>query len=165
MPVIKFADLWKSHPLNWNPSEAHPCRLPNGTWEPSLDNQCAIKMSIALTGAGLSTTACPERKCWLKGHKGHVLAAQKLADWLALRGQLGAPSKLIKGKGVKEPAFQTTVSDSVSGKKGIVFCRNFWGDTMTGDHIDVWDGTTMGGGFIHDYFGRSDQVWFWRITV
>ena len=164
MAVIKFADLWKNHPLNWSPSESHPCRNPDGTWEKSLDNQCAIKMSIALAGAGMNMSACHERKCWLKGHKNHVLVAQKLADWLALAAQLGKPAKYIRKQTV-ESVFQQTIVDTIGGKNGIVFCQNFWGTNNQGDHIDVWNGSAMGGNLIHDYFGRSENVWFWNITV
>ena len=165
MPTIRFAELWKNHPLNWIPSEAHPCRSPDGTWDKSLDNQCAIKMSIALAGAGVNMAGCSERKCWLKGHKGHVLVAQALADWLAKGSQLGVPSKLVKAKGIEQTAFQQTVIDTINGKKGVVFCRNFWGTNNQGDHIDVWNESVMGGSLVHDYFGRSDQVWFWEIKV
>ncbi len=164
MTIIKFAELWKNHPLNWSPSEAHPCRKPDGTWEPSLDNQCAIKMSIALAGAGINMSACSERKCWFKGHKNHVLVAQKLADWLSRSAQLGTPKKFIRRQ-TKEAVFQQTVVSAINGKQGIVFCQNFWGANNQGDHLDVWNGLAMSGNLLHDYFGRSANVWFWEIKV
>ena len=161
---IKFAKLWSSHPLNWSPPEAHPCRSPDGTWHSSLDNQCAIKLSIALAGAGINMSVCRERKCWLKGHKNHVLVAQKLANWLAQPSRLSKPTKFIK-KGIEQAVFQDNVVNSIKGMNGVVFCQDFWGTNNQGDHIDVWKSSTMSNNQVYDYFGRSKEVWFWRITT
>jgi hypothetical protein len=163
MITIQFQQLWDSHPLNLTPPENHPCKKKDGT--PAFDNQCAIKMSIALMGASVNLDACNKVKCWF-GHTNHVIRAQELADWLAEAAQLGTPTRYTKGRRDTESIFQQTVLSGIQGKKGTVFCQNFWGTGNQGDHIDVWDGSTMSGGYGNSsYYGRSQQVWFWEINV
>lgn len=163
MIVIQFQQLWDSHPLNQTPSENFPCRKKDGT--PAFENQCAIKMSVALAGAGVNMNACNKVKCWF-GHKNHVIRAQELADWLAATQQLGKPSRLQKKKGDTASSFEATVLATITGKKGIIFCQNFWGAGNQGDHIDVWDGQYMTGkNENYNYYGRSMDVWFWRLNV
>ncbi len=84
-------------------------------------------------------------------------------------------------------------SKEVSGKKGIIFFKDYWQRThngkkesfrnRSGDHIDLWDGSKitdwrswarihmrMGNFGLHDFVpGWSDlenskAVWFWRIV-
>ena len=148
---LEFQKLWDNHPSNQNPADNTPCRKKDGT--SAFENQCAIRLSVALDGAGMNMKACTKAKCWY-GHGLHVLRAQELADWLALTQQLGNPNK-FKG------------SDSltgINGKKGIVFCQDFWGPGNTGDHIDLWDGTNMAHGS-GSYCTSSTNVWFWEIKV
>ncbi len=159
---IQFQSLWTSHPLNLTPPEPFPCKNKDGM--PAFDNQCAIKMSVALIGATANLDACHKVKCWY-GHTNHVIRAQELADWLAEAAQLGSPTRYTKGRAT-QPVFQQTVLSGVQGKNGIVFCQNFWGAGNQGDHIDVWNGTVMSGANANsDYFGRSGQVWFWELTT
>lgn len=163
MAVIQFQTLWNSHPLNQSPPENFPCKKKDGT--PAFENQCAIKMSIALMGASLNMKACNKVRCWF-GHTNHIIRAQELADWLCGAQQLGAPTKFRKKSGVAGADFQQAVVSGITGKKGVIFCQNFWGAGNQGDHIDVWDGSSMSGSHINeDYYGRSAQVWFWELTV
>jgi hypothetical protein len=50
-----------------------------------------------------------------------------------------------------------------TGRSGIVFFQDFWGTGNQGDHIDLWDGTTVRTG-ARDYFSRSREVWFWQVS-
>lgn len=72
MKTIKFNELWKNYPSE------HPCNK-------ELKDQCAIKMGVALTKAGVDTTklVSAKRHCWFhKNSEGHVLAADELASGL-----------------------------------------------------------------------------------
>jgi hypothetical protein len=151
--TLDFAKLWASHPSN--NGDNSPCKKNDGT--PAFENQCAIRMGVALVGAGVNPKSINKAKCWFKGHDAHVLRAQELADWLAVN--LGAPKKYKKGKGVN---LELTVKTDVNGRKGIIFCQNFWGSGNQGDHIDVWDGSMMAHGSTQ-YFGPADAVWFWEV--
>lgn len=59
------------------------------------------------------------------------------------------------------------VSEKISalpiGKKGIILFENFWGPTVQGDHIDLWNGVSIKRGDANDYFVRSANVYFFEI--
>ena len=128
-------------------------------------NQCAIRMGVALEGAGVSTADFNVRRCAtaysahpvLKTHKpGHILAAQELANALARN-----PMRLSTG--VETKRFTGPMSShwgTFGMYKGIVFIQNGWGPT---DHIDLWDTTGFKGGQL-SYIHAGVQVWFWRIA-
>lgn len=148
MARVQFQKLWDNHPY------------PDAPCDTTLfPNQCAIRMTVALEGAGVDTSSFdslfPRRRCAsaypaLKSHKpGHILAAQQLADWL--RKQEAVVGKASVHKKVSSTDFQ--------GKKGVVFIKNGWGAT---DHIDVWNGSMLKGGAL-DYFSRGQEVWFWEL--
>ena len=90
----------------------------------------------------------PNRRCYpgFNHSPKHILAAQQLADWIKSK-------ETIFGK-VK--VHDNVTNLDFTGKKGIVFIKNGWGNT---DHIDVWNGTTMKGGF-PSYFSLGEEVWF-----
>lgn len=162
---IKFQKLWESHPLNGNPPNNYPCDGKGKDGTLAFKNQCAIKMSIALMGAGVNLNPAPT-KCWY-GHKNHVLRAQELADWMATAAVLGKPTKYVKKGGVTDGAFQQTVLKDVNGVNGAAFFKDFWvpdGQTAaSGDHIDVWNGNNMAGDADNlklEYFGRAKKSGF-----
>ena len=140
MPSLTVKSLWDAHPY-----PASPCDTT------LFVNQCAIRMSVALRGAGADLGSFPGAKCYpnLKHKPRHVLRAQELANWLA--GQIA----LV---GAVEKHGKVSTTDFV-GRRGIVFIQDGWGPT---DHIDVWDGSAMKGGN-PDYFSRGKAVWFWEL--
>ncbi len=174
---LDFDAMWKAHPMNWQPPEPAPWRhsakgvlAAVSEGEPVYENQCAIKMSFALEAGGLSLSSYPKNRIEnrpverLNGQKKRgALAAQELAAWLSKA--LAKPEEL-------EPA---AAQKLVSGKKGIVFFKDFWtrdGETTPqGDHIDLWDGKQIPGyppgNPLHqgtlDYFARSRAIWFWEV--
>jgi Type VI secretion system (T6SS), amidase effector protein 4 len=149
MPVT-FLQLWAVHPAN-SGIEA-PCTDAAG--EPNFENQCAIKMGLALQHAGISLSAYPKTKCCWFGHdEKHVLRAEELAAWLKNR-----PAEF----GTVERSKHTSVA-AFKGRRGIVMCRNFWGKGMQGDHLDLWNGAEFADGE-PDYFERSQEVWFWELA-
>lgn len=153
--MIDFQTLWNNHPIIKDKEES-PCSLP-------FDNQCAIRMGIALLRSGVKVTNV--KKCWSHPGEGHILLAEQLANRLQYHvSDVGTANKR------KLP--EVISVDDYKSKKGIVFFKDFWARTkweekderrFTGDHIDLWDGTqqTHGG---DDYFSRSKQVWFWELA-
>lgn len=141
MPTLTFTKLWDSHPYPDSPCDTT-----------LFVNQCAIRMSVALRGAGADLASFAGAKCYpgLKHSPKHVLRAQELAEWLA--GQTTLVGTVKKYKKVSSVDF--------AGKKGIVFIKDGWGPT---DHIDVWNGSALKGGS-PDYFARGKAVWFWELT-
>jgi hypothetical protein len=141
MPTLTTKQLWDAHPY-----PASPC---DTTY---FVNQCAIRMSVALRGAGADLGSFVGAKCYpsLAHSPRHALRAQELADWLATQ-------TVLVGTVQKHKA--VTHADFV-GKKGIVFIKDGWGPT---DHIDVWDGEALKGGS-PDYFARGKAVWFWELA-
>ncbi len=145
--MISFQSLWDNHPA---PKTINPCVNEKG--HSNFENQCAIRMGVALNLVKISLQGT--RRCWFKGHVGHVLAAEELGRWLDERPSLvGKTQKLRPGK---------DALPKVTGKKGILMCMNFWGTGNRGDHIDVWDGSKMKHGR-SDYITASEEVWFWEL--
>ncbi|HET9958480.1 MAG TPA: type VI secretion system amidase effector protein Tae4 [Polyangiaceae bacterium] len=156
MPSVQFQSLWTNHPSNLG--ENAPCKDKAGN--SAFENQCAIRMGIALQDSGVPLAGYPGAHCWHGHSKIHALRAQELANWLATGAgarRVGAVEK--KRRGAHSPI---NVSDYL-GRTGIVFFMNFWGRGNQGDHIDVWDGSDMAHGS-SDYFAASEQVWFWAIA-
>jgi len=185
---IDFKSMWKSHPLNWEPPENAPFRKetpkpkkkkgntpfdvlleeedPPG--DPIYENQCAIKMSIALQGAGVSLDTYPKNRSEVryvrqlqKKIRG-ALAAEELAIWLS------------RAIGNPEPAYKNGEAlKKIKGRTGVVFFKDYWQRTpngaLDGDHIDLWDGKTTPGQSSTYYegyvtaFDKAAEVWFWEI--
>lgn len=188
-----FDDLWQSHPLN-DVGEvnlefrSHPCRSPKAEfsfpgiggaeikkhWPEDLDNQCAVKMSVALQKAGIEMSpklSKGVRFCsaiYLEGKKHsnpyHAVSATELAGWLVS----------VLGKPKKYPG--ADARSLIGTRKGILFFEDFWARTeaerasgaYTGDHIDLWNGQHMPGADHSqrgnlNYFERSRLVWFWEL--
>lgn len=119
------------------PSTNTPC---NGSWE----NQCAIRMSIALQKSGLSLSKYTEPTC----KHGHARGAESLANHLW--NVIGPASKYFNPK-----------KSNVAGRTGIIFFKDiasFRGGR--GDHIDLWNlHKTITG----EYFDACQEVWFWSL--
>lgn len=144
MPSVNSATLWKNHPYPSSPCDTKTFR-----------NQCAIRMGVALEKSGIDTssfdTMYPSRRCYpgFKHAPKHILAAQELANWIK--------SKQAVFRNVK--VYKNVTNIDFTGKKGIVFIKNGWGNT---DHIDVWNGVAMKGGS-PSYFSLGEEVWFWEL--
>lgn len=129
-----FDALWNAYP-----ARRSPCRQEKPDGSLRWPNQCAIRLSIALEGAGFDLTNYTDPKC---AH-GHARGAESLANYLWK--QVGPPDD--------------TSFESDDTKKGLVFFKNLRGFRGgQGDHIDLWnEGTTKTG----EYFDSADTVWFW----
>ena len=147
---LDFKTLWNAHPTNKGNNE--PCST-NGV--SNFDNQCAIRMGVCLTNAGISTASFSGARCYPgHGHNSvHILRAEELAKWMAMNT---TPFGTVEKKnGVS--------STDYADRKGIVFFLNFWGRGSQGDHIDLWDGKKMCYGD-PSYFSRAQSVWFWEVN-
>ena len=144
MHRVSFLQLWNNHPYPDSPCDTNTFR-----------NQCAIRMGVALEKSGVDTssfdTMYPNRRCYpgLGHNPRHILAAQELANWLKTQRSVVGNVKIYKNVNSKD----------FRGKKGIVFIKNGWGAI---DHIDVWNGTRMKGGW-PNYFSLGKEVWFWEL--
>jgi hypothetical protein len=73
MPKLSAKDIWDHHPWPNNPCDVS-----------RFGNQCAIRMGVALAGAGANLSSFTGSKCYpnLKHDPKHILRVQELADWL-----------------------------------------------------------------------------------
>ncbi|QUM89866.1 type VI secretion system amidase effector protein Tae4 [Moritella sp. 36] len=158
MPTFK--KIWDNHPSVENFFDDFPCI--DGSGSKAFDNQCAIRIGVALDATGISTAGFTGARCW-HGHKpGHILRAEELANWL---------------KGASSP-FKTMIKfeakdgfSKINGKKGIIFFKDYYGANNQGDHIDLWNGSRLtrysswiefaarGG----SHYSKS-TVWFWPVA-
>jgi hypothetical protein len=151
MPVT-FRDLWDHHPSNATPPENAPCSDDRG--HANFANQCAIRLSVAMIGAGVSLASYRGVFCWFGHGRTHALRVEELGKWLHAQSSVFGVRERVRGANATSAHF--------SGRTGIIMCRDFWGRGTRGDHIDLWDGSAMAGGAA-DYIDRSDDVWFWKI--
>lgn len=151
MAKPSFINLWKAYN---DILEAHPNADPcDGGW----DNQCAIRMSIALNGERsirINKSTYSEPKC---AHD-HARGAESLANWL-WKHHLGRPTILTGSVADRKKLAQKT---------GIIFFKDCFArggeafEQRSGDHIDVWNrGSTQ---TYDDRNHLSKQVWFWELS-
>lgn len=150
---IDFAALTASYPTDHDPcSNAGSSNFPN---------QCAIRMGVCLGDAGLDLRAFRGARCWYRHNPGHILRAQELAGWLR---DGACVSQFSNGAFDRARRLRAPIThNSYAGSHGIVFFQNFWGQGNQGDHIDLWDGTSLRTGAL-DYFSRSEEVWLWSMS-
>jgi len=151
---VAFSALWSNHPSNGTPPNDSPCSSASGT--PNFENQCAIRLGVALAGAGVSLSGYTGAFCWHKHGKQHPLRVNDMQKWLSGSRVFGKPE-------VTRSAKTGQISNGpYMGRTGIVMWVNFWGTNNQGDHIDLWDGARIAHGAL-DYFSRSEEVHFWPV--
>jgi hypothetical protein len=144
--MAKFRDLWDNH----------PGRLSKPCDEKLFQNQCAIRMSVALHKSKVDLSSFRGARCWASHEDKfkHILRAQELANWLKNSGKFGRANIYVRKGDLK------ISSSTFFGKKGIIFIKNGWYGGV--DHIDVWDGIDMKGGSA-SYLDFGEEVWFWEL--
>lgn len=178
--MITFQKLWDNHPTNTD--QENPCTT-NG--KKNFPNQCAIRVGVALTKCGVKTASIPNAThCWHHDKsEGHVIRAEELANGLT-KIQLPGLKPVLK-------VSPTEFSAELSGKRGIIFFKDYWRRTLSGkkesfrnrsgDHIDIWNGSRItnlsswarihlriGSFGIHSItdefsdFEDSKEIWFWE---
>ncbi|MGC4079088.1 MAG: type VI secretion system amidase effector protein Tae4 [Rubrivivax sp.] len=135
MPVVTFSALWAGYPASPPYQDPKTGKPPAG-----FENQCAIKISVALHGAGIEMKSFKGAAIHLNGKK-TAIRASELAGWLKLQPFCGLPAKaaVITGSDWQE---------RIKDRTGIVYFEDYWarqGETATptGDHIDLWDGSGL----------------------
>jgi hypothetical protein len=155
--MLSFATLWANHPSTQVPANNAPCRSKAGA--PYYENQCAIRLGVALSGAGVSLSSFTGPFCWHKHGRSHPLRANDLAHWL----DSSSVHFVKKAEIARRTAAQKISVANYAGRTGIVMWMNFWGAGNRGDHIDLWNGVRIAHGDL-DYFARSEEVRFWAIS-
>jgi len=143
---VTFAQLWASYPKEGKPHK-----------NPNYKNQCAIRVSIALHGAGVTMESFSERKVpkmpgkktlgrdlYGEPKRPVALRAYEIATWLKQQRQFcGMPAKPqdITGEDWEM---------KVRGRTGIIYFFGYWrqegdahGGELTGGHIDLWNGQRL----------------------
>jgi hypothetical protein len=133
---IPFNVLWENYP------DDDPCVNKDGKPPPGWDNQCAVRVSTALTKSGASLASFKGGRCPTGGPNDMIGSAQQLAKWLADRKRFENQSITVK---LPPKQFE----NAVAGRPGIIFFSNYWrrrGEHHgpgTGDHIDLWNGSRL----------------------
>jgi len=178
--AAEFAKLWESYP------SIYPFVDPNtGKPPPGYENQCAIKVSVAIHGVGVEMKSFRGAAERVNGLPAALLASQ-LAAWLKQQPFCGLPK-------TPENVTGADWQDRIGGRTGIIYFADYWARNdsersrgkPTGDHIDLWNGarltatgrsffSTLGrrlgfgsiaGGRSWGYsdLGRSSEILFWEI--
>ena len=169
--AITFEKIWDAYDTG-NPYVDKKTGAPPKGYE----NQCAIRVGLALEKAGVSFVNCPAKRVpGAPKSSGMVPSAQALANWLKTKPFAGCPEvQSYNGK---------SVFDEISGRSGIIFLANYWqrsaetdSERRSGDHIDLWNGRRLTKLFswfrvhwgIHwdgtfSDFRLADKALFWHI--
>jgi hypothetical protein len=133
---IKFATLWANYPDEAPYTDSRTGKPPDG-----YENQCAIKVSVALHKSGGEMRSFRGKGRIIVNGKNTAGLAEPLASWLKLRPFCGCPkAETITGK---------DWAKRISGRTGIIFFENYWtrkNETevnRSGDHIDLWNGARL----------------------
>ena len=130
--IVSFSALWAAYP------STDPCNAEDANGDKLFKNQCAIRVSHALKGAGVTFKSYPaKRKCWIHPDAEHVLAAKELADWLEKQPFLGCRQV----ENITGAEWRKKVED----RTGIVCFEDYYAPSggSGGDHIDLWNGGRM----------------------
>ncbi|UEQ78844.1 T6SS effector amidase Tae4 family protein [Chryseobacterium arthrosphaerae] len=107
--MVRFDILWKNHPGTFQ-----PCNVS------LFPNQCAIRMSEALSKSGIELISFAGARCWEKHEDKfrHILRAQELATWMDRHPEIfGNTLKLSRKK------FPEMSSKSFK-HKGLIFIKD-----------------------------------------
>ena len=134
-PKVTFSTLWDAYPGSKPYKDAKTGQVPKG-----YENQCAIKVSVALHSAGVAMKSFRGAAVTLGG-KNVAIRATEMAAWLKTQnidGIAASPTK-ITGEDWQ---------DTIKGKTGIVYFSDYWAregeeKTPSGDHIDLWNGSRL----------------------
>lgn len=141
--ALKFKDLWANYPSSPPYVDPKTGKVPAG-----YSNQCAIKVSVAIHGAGIEMKSFTPKvigvdakhfgMVTINGKNTATLASQ-LAMWLKLQPFCGLPQK-------PENITGTDWETKIKARTGIVYFADYWARNTgekarpTGDHIDLWNG-------------------------
>lgn len=157
--MVKFKTLWENHPTVESFFDDFPCKK-NGV--KAFENQCAIRMGVALEKSGVNLKSFKGARCWHNHSPAHVLRAEELANWLKTGF---SPFKQMTSFDAKDGFAKC------DGKTGIVFFKDYYGPNNQGDHIDLWNGSRLTRRTTWFEFSFRDgshyedaTVWYWPVT-
>ncbi|PTT84529.1 hypothetical protein DBR42_15020 [Pelomonas sp. HMWF004] len=131
--VITFRKLWENYP------SSHPYVDSKGNTPKGFENQCAIKVSAALIGAGQALERYQGATVTV-GSARMAIRAEELAAWLRSNAPLVLRQQHM-------PITGKDWQDKIKDKTGVVFFQDYWlrpGEKQpTGDHIDLWNGSRL----------------------
>ncbi|SFQ79447.1 T6SS effector amidase Tae4 family protein [Hymenobacter arizonensis] len=148
-----FVSLWQAYPKNFTDAKGNVIHQ-RPSMNPLYENQCAIRLSVALMGAGFDMSSFSKLKDPTKNERnpvsaeGWALRAFGLATWLSRDEVLGAPTK------VSPDDFHSIYNVKGSGFRGIFFESDPTGIS----HIDLFWNERSGSGV---YAGK--EYWIWLI--
>jgi hypothetical protein len=157
LPVAIFDTLWSKHRALQDPPMIEPCQT-NGV--SNFQNQCAIRLGVALTLSGINLASFHGTTCWHGHGRMHPLKVEQLKLWINSDDATFAPSYAEKSK--RDGQGRQKSHHAFIGKQGIVAFLNFWGPGNAGDHIDLWNGNRIAHGD-NSYFAASQELWFWPL--
>lgn len=157
MSSTLFDRLWAAHPALQTPAVIAPCSTKGVS---NHDNQCVIRLGVAMRACGISLASYRGVCCWSGHGRDHPLRVEQMKLWLNSESATFVPYAHIAKRDKKTGAQNSW--HAYSGRRGIVAWINFWGRGNQGDHIDLWDGSSVAHGAL-DYFERSQEIWFWEL--
>ena len=113
VPAVEFAKLWASYPSS--PAFVDP---KTGKPPPGYENQCAIKVSVAIHGVGVEMKSFRGGAEKVNGLPAALLAF-KLAAWLKQQPFCGLPKSPDKVTGADR-------QNKIRGRTGIVYFADYW---------------------------------------
>lgn len=162
-----FESVWDYHQAN---------RKITDGFVGSDENRCAIVLSMTLGFEPRATEANLE-DLKLSRQIGALLRLKRGVPPEISDAQLGRRyyiraqelANRIRDEWGKPQIIKTNARTILAGKKGVVLLQDAYGDPdaegrRTIDHIDVWNGITIGAGdSLSPNFEEARQVWFWPI--
>lgn len=180
--ALEFKTLWANHPINR--ATQTPCIAPRdgnylGTQVragfPTFDNQCSIRMGVALKAAGVQPSQISG--CVTCGAHAsdemHYVRAQELGNALS-RASIDGLGRTEVFSGADASQFYK----KVYGRSGIMFFNGYWHRSTdspgsnTGDHIDVWNGYRSSAKWLLEWFSwlgyysnyaNAKEIKFWEV--
>jgi hypothetical protein len=131
----------------WDELEEKPC-------EGGLDDQCAMRVGVALEKLGVDLSSFTGARCG-RHTPGHILRAKELADWLSEQ------TKLVGQVKKYDKASDKITWEHFKGKKGIMFIEKPI-ITSAINHIDLWDGSQLRKGK-NEWISVGRWVYFWEV--
>ena len=144
--AVSFANLWAAYPSNPPYVDSKTGKPPKG-----FSNQCAIKVSVAIHGAGIEMKSFTAQVIGVNpkdfgrvviNGKNTATLAQQLVMWLKKQPFCGLPQQ-------PENITGADWEKKIKGRTGIVGFADYWmrkpdkKDRPTGDHIDLWNGSRL----------------------
>lgn len=159
--------------FNSYPTDQAPCTRP-------YQNQCAIRLSLALNAEGTFTVNRRSYREPLCPHQ-HARGAEALASWLHSRRRLGRPQRFRDSAIAK---------DTLQSEGGIIFFKDCFSRPdykgrirQVGDHIDLWVSRARVRTYLSEALGQTvepdrafdaltyddpkneaREVWFWPLA-